>query len=120
MAGVKVFAPDIAEQGVVVNKTEIQDLVFHQIDGARIGVGKLPGLEQNGIQQGVQVFNMVQFLQDAQQPAASIGSVNNVHGGDSFLESAGFSGLDQLLRRAYHKNREIASGWKHRGNIARR
>jgi hypothetical protein len=34
---------------------------------------------------------------------------------DSFLDSAGFSRLDQLLKKAYHKNREIASGWKHWG-----
>ncbi len=68
VAGIEIFVGvGPSEQGIVVDVSEFQDPVFHQIDGTGVGVGEAAGLSQHLVQEGVQVLKVVQPLHDVQQ-----------------------------------------------------
>jgi len=63
VTGIEIFvAGGGAEQGVVVNVTEVEDLVLDEVNGAGVGMGKLAGLEEHRVQQGMDVFDVIELF----------------------------------------------------------
>jgi hypothetical protein len=69
---------------LVREEAEMQRLVAHQVDGACLRGRKGPGLQQDGLQHGIQVFDLLKFLHNAQKLFNVIRFATAGHGPGSF------------------------------------